>query len=165
MFMAALSLSGVGGFAASEPPPDVRQQLILVGESNSQAPRPPKVVRFTENPIIRPEMFSGPASNNICFPSLIRVPSWLPNPLGKYYLYFADHHGDYIRLAYAERVEGPWKIYEPGTLKMEQVVDMARAASPEKASALKGGHVASPDVHVDDDRREIRMYFHSLVSG
>lgn len=132
----------------------------LPAAANSQLPQPSKVVRFKENPIIRPEMFSGLASNNICFPSLIRVPPWLPNPLGKYYLYFADHHGDYIRLAYAERVEGPWKIYEPGTLKMEQVVDTARAASPGKAAAVKGGHIASPDVHVDDDRREIRMYFH-----
>ena len=31
-------------------------------------------------------------------PSLIRVPSWVKNPLGKYYLYFAHHTGKYIRL-------------------------------------------------------------------
>lgn len=56
---------------------------------------------------------------NINGPSLIRVPDWLPNPLGRYYLYFAHHKGDHIRLAYADTVEGPWKIYEPGALSLE----------------------------------------------
>ena len=74
-------------------------------------PRPPTVVRFKDNPIIRHETLPGPAGTSICYPSLIRVPSWLRNPLGKYYLYFADHKGAYIRLAYADQVEGPWKIH------------------------------------------------------
>jgi hypothetical protein len=55
---------------------------------------------------------------NINGPSLIRVPEWLPNPLGKYYLYFADHKGDHIRLAYADSVAGPWSVYEPGSLTL-----------------------------------------------
>ena len=41
---------------------------------------------------------------NINGPSLIRVPDWLPNPLGQYYLYFAHHKGDHMRLAYADSV-------------------------------------------------------------
>jgi hypothetical protein len=127
-------------------------------------PRPPAVVRFQNNPIIRPEMLPGPVGNNICYPSLIRVPAWLPDPLGKYYLYFADHKGAYIRLAYAERIEGPWKIYEPGTLQLEQMIAVARVASPGKESAVDGKHIASPDVHVDDEKREIRMYFHFSIT-
>jgi len=107
-----------------------------------------KVVRFEENPVIRPDMLPGRDGENINGPTLIRVPEWLPRPLGKYYLYFADHHGTYIRLAYADQLHGPWKVYEPGTLQLKQVPDGK-------------AHVASPDVTVDDARKELRMYFHS----
>ena len=128
------------------------------------APRPPTVVRFKDNPIIRHEMLPGPAGINICYPSLIRVPGWLPNPLGKYYLHFADHKGTYIRLAYANQVEGPWTIHEPGTLQLEQMIAVARANSPGEEAEVAGKHVASPDVHVDDEKREIRMYFHFSIT-
>jgi hypothetical protein len=114
------------------------------------------VVRFKENPIIRPNTSLGGHGSNINGPSLIRVPDWLDKPLGKYYLYFADHRGTYIRLAYADRLEGPWSIYKPGTLKLQEV----EAAG---GYAMKGGHIASPDVHVDHDKKEIRMYFHGKL--
>src|SRR5881628_2729968 len=82
------------------------------------------VQRIEANPLVRPEMMpkdDGEWSGNLNFPSVIRAPDWLPNRLGNYYLYFSAHHGTYIRLAYADRVEGPWKTYEPGTLRLEQV--------------------------------------------
>jgi hypothetical protein len=84
--------------------------------------------------------------DNINGPSLIKVPTWIENPLGRYYLYFAHHDGRYIRLAYADEITGPWRIHAPGVLDITE-------------SHFKG-HVASPDVHVDDDARQIRMYFH-----
>ena len=84
--------------------------------------------------------------NNINGPSLIKIPDWLPNPLGKYYLYFAHHQGTYIRLAYADDLQGTWRIYDPGVLKLED--------------AYASSHIASPDVHVMDDKHEIRMYYH-----
>ena len=37
--------------------------------------------------------------DNINGPSLIRVPNWVEGRLSRYYLYFADHKGAYIRLA------------------------------------------------------------------
>jgi hypothetical protein len=40
--------------------------------------------------------------------------------LGKYYLYFADHKGRYIRLADADDIAGPWTIHPPGSLHLEQ---------------------------------------------
>ena len=109
-----------------------------------------QAVRFKENPIIRPDL-SPTIGTNINGPSLIRAPEWLEKPLGKYYLYFADHGGKFIRLAYADKLEGPWKIYEPGTLRLEE-------------TACKG-HIASPDVHVDNEKRELRMYFHGPAQG
>jgi len=104
-----------------------------------------KVERFPNNPIIRPNM-RGRIGSNINGPSLIRAPEWLPNRLGNYYLYFAHHKGRFIRLAHADRLEGPWELYEPGTLPIEQGDGV--------------DHVASPDVHVDEERRQIRMYYH-----
>lgn len=108
-----------------------------------------KIVRFKRNPVITTNMGRG-MGGNINGPSLIRVPEWVEDPLGRYYLYFAHHHGTYIRLAYGDRIEGAWTIYEPGTLKLED--------------SFCVGHVASPDLHVDNDNQEIRMYYHGPVS-
>jgi len=123
---------------------------------SASAIKKPVIVRFPQNPIIRPEMLPGEDGANINGPSLIRVPDWLEKPLGKYYLYFAHHGGKYIRLAYADRLEGPWTIYKPGALTLKE----AAAVNP-KCS----GHIASPDVHVDNDKKEIRMYFHCPIKG
>ena len=83
------------------------------------------VRRFANNPIIVPDMDERMAAEterygyaNINGPSLLRVPEWVENPLGKYYLYFAHHKGEYIRLAYADDLAGPWKTYEPGALNI-----------------------------------------------
>ncbi len=104
-----------------------------------------KVNRLGNGPIVRPNM-DARMGDNLNGPSLIRVPDWIPSPLGRYYLYFAHHDGRYIRLAYADDLAGPWTMHEPGVLPLER-------------SRFRG-HVASPDVHVDAERREIRMYFH-----
>ena len=120
--------------------------LVFLGRGQGYSAEP-AVRRFDENPIIRPEMLPGHDGGNINGPSLIRVPDWIKDPLGRYYLYFAHHGGKYIRLAYANDLAGPWKIYEPGTLKLDE------------APGAKG-HIASPDVIVDHDRQQIRMYFH-----
>jgi hypothetical protein len=77
----------------------------------------------------------------------VRIPEWVSNELGKYYLYFAHHQGTYIRLAYADSLNGPWKIYEPGSLHLDDC-----------PSCIK--HIASPDVHVDEANKQIVMYFH-----
>jgi hypothetical protein len=102
--------------------------------------------RFEQNPIITPALLPGDDGKNINGPSLIKVPDWVHGRLGKYYLYFAHHQGDYIRLAYADDLRGPWKIYEQGSLK--------RSECPCKS------HIASPDVHIDGKHKQIVMYFH-----
>ena len=109
-----------------------------------------QVERLFGKPIIVPNM-DARMGENINGPSLIRVPDWLPNPLGKYYLYFAHHKGKYIRMAYSDELAGPWKTHEPG------VFDLADAYCLD--------HVASPDIHIDDDAREIRMYYHGVWSS
>ena len=103
-------------------------------------------IRLPVNPLLTPN--SSPSlGTNINGPSLVRVPDWVGHPLGRYYLYFAHHKGAFIRLAYADRLTGPWKVYEPGALKLSEAPACV-------------DHIASPDVHVDATRNEIRMYFH-----
>lgn len=101
--------------------------------------------RFSTNPIIHPGL-DPQMGTNINGPSLMRVPDWLPNPLGRYYLYFGHHHGTYIRLAYADQLEGPWTVFGPGTLRLEQTPCL--------------DHIASPDAHVDEANRRIILYYH-----
>jgi hypothetical protein len=98
------------------------------------------------NPIVVPAA-SQSLGNNINGPSLIQVPDWVKHPLGRYYLYFAHHGGTFIRLAYSDQLRGPWRVYEPGTLRLDQ-------------APRCHNHIASPDVHVDESHHEIGMYFH-----
>ncbi|MBP0904051.1 hypothetical protein ACFSKN_09125 [Mariniflexile gromovii] len=105
-------------------------------------------VRSDNNPIIYPDMegLEGDLGKNINGPSVIKVPNWVENPLGTYYMYFADHHGKFIRLAYANSPIGPWTVYKPGVLHIDN-------------TAAKG-HIASPDIIMDEATKTIRMYFH-----
>lgn len=146
--------------------------------------KPPAVRRLVDGPII--DAGSHPSiGTNIQGPSVIRAPAWLPEPLGRYLLYFADHKGSFIRLAFADAVEGPWTVHPAGSLHLadshflteppelddatfQRIVDRYRAALGDDRMPtdvrvdLVHPHIASPDVHVDDERREIVMYFHGL---
>ena len=73
--------------------------------------------RLIDAPIITPDLHPS-IGTNIQGPSLIRVPDWVAEPFGKYYLYFADHKGSYIRLAYADDLRGPWSVHPPGSLQL-----------------------------------------------
>ena len=78
-----------------------------------------KVQRLVDQPIISPDLHPS-IGLNIQGPSLIRLPDWITDRLGAYYLYFADHKGSYIRLAYANSLVGPWTIHPPGSLQLVQ---------------------------------------------
>ena len=143
-----------------------------------------RVTRLLNAPIITPDLHPS-IGHNIQGPSLIRVPDWVPEPLGSYYLYFADHKGRYIRLAYADDLRGPWKIHPPGTLQLADShfptqtltasgKDIAQIKAlwhaekgPQKLShdlltEATTPHIASPDVHVNHTDQTIVMYYHGL---
>ena len=141
------------------------------------------VERLGDGPIISPDTHPS-IGKNIQGPSLIRVPDWVENPLGRYYLYFADHKGTYIRLAYADALTGPWQVHVPGSLHLKDSLFPTEAPpipnDAEGKTKYGGGaslpgkrshdfhteatttHIASPDVHVNEDDRCIVMYFHGL---
>jgi len=137
-----------------------------------------RVERLADAPIVGPGLHPS-VGENIQGPSLIRVPDWVEDRLGEYYLYFADHKGAYIRLAYADDLLGPWRIHAPGSL---QIADSHFPAEPPRVAPAEEArlralptdlghdrfveattpHIASPDVHVVRESRRIVMYFHGL---
>ena len=99
-----------------------------------------RVERLLDAPIIRPDLHPS-IGENIQGPSLIRVPDWVEDRLGAYYLYFADHKGRYIRLAYADAVLGPWHIHQAGSLQIadSHFLTEPPAVSPEEAGTPARG--------------------------
>ncbi|MCY3811816.1 MAG: hypothetical protein OXH15_08485 [Gammaproteobacteria bacterium] len=147
--------------------------------------QPIRVQRLVDRPIVGPDAHPSIGAN-IQGPSLIRVPDWLADPLGRYYLYFADHKGRYIRLAYADALTGPWRVHVPGSLRLEQTpfpnepppvspeaVRRAEARNRERgvriahsvAHEMGTPHIASPDVHIHDGDHQIVMYYHGLEAA
>lgn len=141
-----------------------------------------RVRRLLDRPIVSPQLHPS-IGVNIQGPSLIRTPDWLEDRLGDFYLYFADHKGRYIRLAYADDPHGPWTVHPPGTLQLaqsgflteppdvtpEQLAQFeararqaGAAMSHDVLSEITTPHIASPDVHVDRIGRRIVLYFHGL---
>ena len=144
-----------------------------------------RVERLADGPIVGPALHPS-IGVNIQGPSLIRVPDWVERPLGRYYLYFADHKGRYIRLAFADDLAGPWQVHPPGSLRLEDTPFPSEppAAPPALVQAteermrrtgmriahsvleeLTTPHIASPDVHVQVDEQRIVMYYHGLEAA
>ncbi len=103
--------------------------------------------------IIQPDMLPGDDGANINIPSIIRIPDWVEQPLGRYYLYFSCHiKPRYIRLAIADHIEGPWRIHQDGVLHASKVPSI-------------GDHIYAPDVHIDHEKKLILMYCHAHSQG
>lgn len=164
--------------------------------------------RLLKTPIVHPTIHSllemeakEYGYTNINGPSLIRVPDWVDQPLGKYYLYFAHHKGRFLRLAYTDSLQGTWTMYDgeilplavSGTstvaapaiginqlkkyvswselVALSKIGGDAKKAWEErnkqqmKSSPPTTPHVASPEVIIDESKKEIRLYYHGVVEG
>lgn len=130
--------------------------------------------------------FSGCLSglpNNLNGPSPIKVPDWIGDPLGKYYLYFASHKGSKIELAYSDSILGPWRYHPNGVLTLEEStfprqlirtkteyvsrfkkrkLELGSKFTQEGFEKSHTAHIASPDVHLDKANRTVKMYFHGI---
>ena len=141
------------------------------------------LTRLMDATIIGPGIHPS-IGENIQGPTAVRVPDWVQNPLGHYYLYFADHKGLYIRLAYADEVTGPWQIHAPGSLQIDESFFLTEAPqvseerlkelvaareatgvkfSHDLVTELTTPHIASPDIHIDETKQQFIMYFHGLA--
>lgn len=145
-----------------------------------------QVTRLLDRPIVDASSCDS-IGVNIQGPSLIEAPPWLPSALGRYLLYFADHKGGHIRLAYADELTGPWTVHRPGALQLADSCFLTEPpdSTPEELAVVRERfqrlfgseysidevmtdattpHIASPDVHVDHEQQRIVMYFHGLDS-
>ncbi len=130
------------------------------------------VIRLNNsNPIIQRNMFPSnrrsPDGDNINGPSIIRIPSFIPNNQrvnsnARYYLYFAHHDGEYIRMAYSRDAFGPFTLFRANaSVGTRGVLDSNNTnINIDEGISLRRNHIASPDVHVDEDDDRIIMYFH-----
>ena len=119
--------------------------------------------RFAENPLVT--FRSDPSlGDNVNGPSIIKVPSWVKNPLGRYYMYFAHHRGTFIRLAYADSLHGPWKVYVPGVLDVSATALYRPQPDPPYEIYGVYTHVASPEVMVDEKNQRLIMWVHGQFS-
>ena len=128
-------------------------------------------------------------------PSVIKVPHWLgvnqrpftikngKKIVAKYYLYYANHNGKFIHMAWSHKIDsGYWFKFNrpdlglnvvevPGRGVLDLVNGPQRIYLNSSRSIYLGkpdgkpGHIASPDVHVDHQKKRIIMYFHGNGSG
>jgi len=118
-----------------------------------------KVARFKQNPLITPRT-SRSLGTNVNGPTVIRVPDWVQRPLGRYYMYFGNHMGEFIRLAYADDLAGPWKIHEPGVLQVRDTAMFRPGPDPKETLEDFYTHIASPEILIDRGQRRLVMWFH-----
>ena len=141
--------------------------------------------RLGNNPIISTDTFDDAGASggdNINGASVIRIPNWIPASErvdldAKYYMYFSNHAGDDIRLAWSASVTGPWSLFNaeggsspsrtegsntqtPGNGVFDIDLGGGTARPFESSDVGVFNHVASPDVHIDDRNERIIMYFH-----
>ena len=145
-------------------------------DPNLTRPKKP-AIRVKRQPIIAQDLFNemdftelgNQPLANINGPSVIRVPNWVTHRFGKYYLYFAHHKGTSIRLAYADQITGPWRMHKKPVLSLEHSLFVSKDLDPETRRDWVNGPdylyalVASPDVHVDHQNKQIVMFFHGLM--
>ena len=165
---------------------------------------PPSVraIRIGAEPIIDASTFVNVleplAGRNINGPAVLRVPDWIPasertDPSAQYYIYFADHRGWYIRMAWAAEIEGPWHLWNSGwapdrawgdgentgtrtvgggvlDVRLSEYEGLPSQLTvaidrPEDARYAFLATPASPDVFVDDENERIVMFFHAFSIG
>lgn len=121
--------------------------------------------RLLDEPLIAPaniadafphsSMGGGTSINGasvVAIPPGIAMADQLPSD-ARYLLYFSHHAGKFIAVASARDAEGPWSVCSSC-----QVMPISDASLWGSSTALT--HVASPDVHISEEKRCFVMYIH-----
>jgi hypothetical protein len=88
--------------------------------------------------------------DDIIYPTVVRAEGRVPQPLGKFYLYYAPHDAPGgICLAYADQPEGPWHEYAHNPV-------IARDWAPH----FRVSHVSGPDAIWSEEEKKLFLYFH-----
>jgi hypothetical protein len=133
----------------------------VVAATASLSAQSVRASRFAENPLIT--LSTSPSiGDNANGPTIIRVPRWVQRPLGRYYMYFAHHSGQFIRLAYADSVRGPWKVHEPGVLHVKDTAFFRPQPDPVDSPPGVYTHIASPEIYIDEARQRVILWTHGM---
>lgn len=133
--------------------------MLATHASGQRAGASVRVRRFAQNPLLTVSS-SKTLGDNINGPTVVRVPAWVSRPLGRYYMYFANHMGSFIRLAYADALTGPWTVHEPGVLDVRETAFFREQPDPVATLADFYTHVASPELLVDPSGPRLVMWTH-----
>ena len=115
--------------------------------------------RLPENPLITTR--TSPAlGDNINGPTVIRVPKWVKQPSGRYYMYFAHHMGASIRLAYADRRRAVAGSRARRDARLARTAFFRPQPDPPENLENFYTHVASPEIYVDEGRQRLVLWFH-----
>lgn len=115
---------------------------------------------------------SGEA-DNINGPSCVRIPDWVTpadraHPSAVYYLYFGSHSGEFIRMAWAANLEGPWTGFHLSSalpLADRGVLSLGSDGEITPGNHIVvDGHIASPQVLIDEANQQFVMYYHGPVT-
>ncbi len=150
----------------------------------------PIISKFSDSNLIKDEKKHGFIS--LASPTVVRVPKWIKKPLGKYYLYFSHHKGEYIKMAYSDSINGRWTIYNDTILSpknstlityrttQSNLKDVFNHNNSTETFALlsqldfknnntsvdsNDPHIASPEIIINNESKEIVIFFHGMVSG
>ena len=177
-YMALLSLLLVQGFSSTTADAQTFSAIRVDGRPNT--PEFDPIIDESNFAAVNTNSNSNAASvgGNINGPSIIRVPDWIPiservHPSAQYYLYFGNHRGDDIRMAWSDSLTGTWTLFNvsggSGPLNNDRawgvngnntgtqtplhgVLTMVgnRIISLTNSDFLVSDHVASPEVIVDN---------------
>jgi hypothetical protein len=130
---------------------------VAVGNRNTTTTSPVNIVDVPASEMcnltagalrqVTKKMVGKTAGQYINGPTVIKVPNWVEDSLGAYYMYFADHHGLEIRLAFSDALSGPWTVSPNPVVRLNNNL------------AIRD-HIASPDIYVDHDSHTIYMTVH-----
>ena len=190
-YLALLSLLVVQGFSSTTA--DAQTFSATRVDGRPSTPEFDPIIDESNFAAVNTDSNSNAASvgGNINGPSIIRVPDWIPiservHPSAQYYLYFGNHRGDDIRMAWSDSLTGTWTLFNvsggSGPLNNDRawgvngnntgtqtplhgVLTMVgnRIISLTNSDFLVSDHVASPEVIVDNVNQRLVMNIHGTT--
>lgn len=124
--------------------------IVLGSPAHAQTPLPAALPRLQYvGVILSADDLKYAPHKDIIYPTVVKT-TGITNALGKYYLYYAPHDvPGGICLAYADKLQGPWKEYG-----VNPVIQRSWA------SHHSVSHVSGPDAIWNQEEKKIFLYYH-----
>ncbi len=165
-------------------------QVVTVKRIDARPPGHPLDTGSPFDPIMDDALRQtiGTSAGSATGACVIRVPEWIPDsekthPSAKYYMYFSDHHGSKIKMAWSASITGQWTLFNDGAAPDRAWGEKGNCSGAQTPGVgvldrmHHGGSIRLDDntvikdkfhfvdVYADDVNERIIMYFHSLGPG